>query len=366
MLLLNRLVFCKLARVFGNGRVAMKRLIGALMLAFAGLLASPTLAQFTVLDHAQDGGAAIGTEDAAQPAPLCGSRTVSIARVGWPSAQLLAEIHARILAKAFGCTVWVMQADLAAIGSTMSTTGEPAVAPEMWPNRIAELWNAGVNAQMLRAAAPSYGQAQLEGWFIPDYVAQAQPQLTAASGLAAALPAIAGGGRVRLISCPPDWACALINRNLVRAYGLSGLVDVVEPANRLEMDTLIAQAVSSREPVVFYYWQPNAILAQLSFTALDMGAYDAEAAKCLARAGCADPKPSAFAPETVVVAISEWLATDVPVVAGYFRRSSLPVEAMSSLLAQLNEPGASVESVADRFVAEREDIWRNWVGAGSP
>lgn len=338
------------------------------MLAVIALLAPPARAQFTVLDHAQDGGAAPGTEPAAaaQPAPLCGTRTISIARVGWPSAQILAEIHARLLAKAFGCTVWVMQADLAAIGSTMSTTGEPAVAPEMWPNRIAELWNAGVNAQTLRAAAPTYAQAQLEGWFIPDYVAQAQPQLKAASGLAATLPTLAGGSRVRLISCPPDWACAVINRNLVKAYGLGGLVDVVEPANRLEMDTLIAQAVSSKQPVVFYYWQPNAILAQLGFTALDMGAYDAEAAKCLARVSCPDPKPSAFAPETVVVAISEWLATDVPVVAGYFRRSSLPLQAMSTLLAQLSESGASVESVADRFVAERQDIWSAWVGAGTP
>ena len=364
MLLLNRPVFCKLANVFGNGRVAMKRLIGALILAALSLAAAPALAQFTVLDHAQDGGAAPAGEDAVQPAPLCGTRTISIARVGWPSAQLLAEIHARVLAKALGCTVSVQQADLAAIGSTMSTTGEPAVAPEMWPNRIAELWNAGVNAQALRAAAPTYSQAQLEGWFIPDYMAQ--PQLTSASGLAAALPALAGGQKVRFISCPPDWACALINRNLVRAYGLTDLVDLVEPANRLEMDTLIAQAVSTKEPVVFYYWQPNAILAQLAFTGLDMGAYDAEAAKCLARAGCADPKPSAFAPETVVVAISEWLATDVPVVAGYFRRSSLALPEMNTLLAQLNESGASVESVADRFVAERQDIWGAWVGAASP
>lgn len=336
------------------------------MLAVVGLLAQPALAQFTVLDHAQDGGAAPGTDAVAQPAPLCGSRTVSIARVGWPSAQILAEIHARLLAKAFGCTVWVMQADLAAIGSTMSTTGEPAVAPEMWPNRIAELWNAGVNAQTLRAAAPTYAQAQLEGWFIPDYLAQAQPQLKAAGELAAVLPALAGTGRVRLISCPPDWACAVINRNLVKAYGLTGLVDVVEPANRLEMDTLIGQAVSSKQPVVFYYWQPNAILAQLGFTALDMGAYDPDAAKCLAQVSCPDPKPSAFAPETVVVAISEWLATDVPVVAGYFRRSSLPLQAMSELLAQLSEGGASVESVADRFVAERQDIWGAWVGSGTP
>jgi glycine betaine/proline transport system substrate-binding protein len=364
--LLNEAVFCKLTKVFSNGQVEMTRLICAAILALLALAAGPAQAQFTVLDHAQDGGQGVTAASEAAPGPLCGTRTISIARVGWPSAQLLAEIHARLLVKELGCTVWVMQADLAAIGSTMSATGEPAVAPEVWTSRIAELWNAGLAAQTLRSAAPTYGDSPIEGWFIPDYLAQGAPQLTAASGLAAALPGINGGKKVQFISCPPDWACAVINRNLIAAYRLDGLVEIVEPANRLEMDTLIAQAVSRKEPVVFYYWQPNAILAQLSFKALDMGAFDMDAAQCLAQAVCADPHPSAFVPETIVVAISEWLATDVPVVAGYFRRSSLALSEMNTLLAQLNEPGASIEAVADRFVATRQDIWGAWVGGATP
>ena len=34
--------------------------------------------------------------------------------------------------------------------------------------------------------------------------------------------------------------------------------------------------------------------------------------------------------------------------------------------AQLNEPGATVEGVADRFVAEKRDVWGAWVGTGVP
>src|SRR5690606_25657874 len=117
--------------------------------------------------------------------------------------------------------------------------GQPAVAPEMWVTRIAEVWNAGVEAQQVRQAAPSFADGQLEGWFIPGFVAEARPELTTAAGLAAALPAIQPQGKVQFISCPPDWACSLINRNLIRAHGLGELVEIVEPANRFEMDTLI-------------------------------------------------------------------------------------------------------------------------------
>lgn len=339
--------------------------IAALLLA---VLAPPALAQITVLDQAQDqvDSANPAAGDPAVPPPPCGIQPLSIARMSWPSAELLADIHARVLARAFGCEVRVTPGDLGSTASSMGSTGQPAVAPEMWASRVADVWNAGVEAQMLRPAASTYTDTQFEGWFIPDYVAQAHPELAGADDLAAMLPALREGAPVRFVSCPPDWACALINRNLVRAWGISGLVDLVEPATRFEMDTLIAEAVSLKEPLLFYYWQPNAVLAQFNFVPLNMGAYDEEAAKCLARVTCSAPAPSAFPSEVVVVALAEWVFTDIPAIAGYFQRATLALPEMNRMLAQLNEPGATAAGIADRFIAERSDIWAAWVGTSAP
>lgn len=332
------------------------RLCGMAVL-LAGLVAAgPAFAQITVLDQAQD--AAAPTE--AAPVPVCGTQPLSIARMAWPSAEILAEIHARILRAEFGCEVSVAPGDLAATGSSMGSTGQPGVAPEMWVTRIADVWNAGVEAQRVRPAAPTYVESQFEGWFMPDYLAAANPGLRQASGLAAALTA--SESKLRFISCPADWACAVINRNLVTAFGLDDLVELVEPANRFEMDRMIGEVVSRQEAALFYYWQPNPILAQLNFVPLDLGPYDEERAKCLARTNCANPQPSAFPDEQVVVALAEWVFTDTPAIAGYFQRSSMPLAEMNALLAQLSENGATVEAVADRFVAEQGDIWHAWVG----
>lgn len=340
--------------------------INALVLLLGAALVSPAMAQISVLDTAQDNSAAALVGETSPAPPPCGTQPITIARMSWPSAELLAEIHARVLHQGFGCEVRVIPGDMAATGSSMSITGQPAIAPELWVTRIAEVWNAGVDAQKLRAAAPTFTKNQLEGWFIPDYLASAQPQLKDAAGLAPVMSQLNGGARLRFISCPIDWACAVINRNLLAAHGLSDAVEIIEPANRFEMDTLIAEAVSRREPFLFYYWRPNAVLAQFSFVALDMGAYDEAAAKCLARLACPTPVPSAFAPEMVVLALSEWVFAEAPAIAGYFQRASLPLEVMDQLLAQLNEPNASVEGVADRFIAQREDVWRGWVGTGVP
>jgi glycine betaine/proline transport system substrate-binding protein len=333
-------------------------------------LAQPALAQITVLDTAQD---AVNPSEPASPddpppatssdpSALCGTRPMSIARMSWPSAAILAEIHARILAAEFGCDTRVVQGDLAATASSMGSTGQPQVAPEMWVNRIADLWNGAMEGQQVRSAAPTYVEAQFEGWFMPAALANSFSATPAAADLAMALPQLGTGTPMRFISCPPDWACSVINRNLVTAHGLADIVEIIEPANRLEMDRLIAEALNRRELFLFYYWQPNAILAQLDFVAIDMGAYDEEATRCLADRICADPKPSAFPSDSVVIALAERVFTDMPAIAAYFQRSSLPLREMDALLAQLNAPDATVETVAERFVVERGDIWQAWVG----
>lgn len=321
------------------------------VLALAG---QPAMAQFTVLDD--EPASAVGDPGAAPSRP-CGAQPIAIARMSWPSAALLAEIHARLLVSEYGCDVRVIPGDMPVTTSSMGSSGQPAVAPEVWVTRIADVWNGAIEAQMVRSAAPTYIETSFEGWFMPAYaVSGAVP---AAAELAATLPE--GGERTRFISCPADWACALINRNLLEAHGLEDRVEVIEPANRFEMDTLIGEAVNRREAFFFYYWQPNAVLEQLDFVALDMGAYDEEAAKCLARQVCVDAKPSAYPSEMVVVALSDWVFSEAPQVASYFQRSSLKLEEMNALLAQTSEPGATIESVADAFVASRRDVWSAWV-----
>lgn len=336
-----------------------------------GLLASPALAQFTVLDTAQDGSPEAQASPApmpaaATPSPACGMQPFTIARMSWPSANLLAEIHARILAASFDCDVRLTPGDLGATASSMGSTGQPALAPELWVNRIADVWNGAVEAQMVRSAATTYAETSFEAWFMPRYMADGLTQVPTAAAFAEAVPALSPGQPMRFISCPIDWACSVINRNLIAAHGLAEHVEIVEPANRFEMDRLIAEAVNRRETFLFYYWQPNAVLSQLDFVALDMGAYDEEAAKCLATRACATPRPSAFPPDLVVIALAERVFVSLPVIAGYFQRATLPLAEMNGLLAELNQPGATSQSVAERFVAERGDLWQSWVNIELP
>ena len=128
------------------------------------------------------------------------------------------------------------------------------------------------------------------------------------------------------------------------------------------LDTLIAEAVGRKQPILFYYWQPNAILAQFVFKPVAMPAFDPDAFKCAGQGACAGLKPTGFSPDPVVVGLAEWVYMEAPQVAAYFGRARMPVAEMDKLLLELGEPGATVETIADRFVALRQDIWQPWVG----
>lgn len=297
------------------------------------------------------------------PPPVCGTEPVSIARMQWPSAELLAEIHARLLRQHYGCEVNVVPGDMAATGSSMASTGQPTVAPELWTARIAEIWNPATASQMVRQAGLTYSEQVLEGWYVPDYVIAEHPELTSVEALKAQWALFSSGmPKGRFISCPADWGCAVVNRNLLRAHGLDQMFDIVEPGNRFELDTLIAEAVSRREPILFYYWQPNSVLAQFAFQQIDLGAYNAESYLCLGRVACPSPQPSSFPPEPVIIAVATALFPERPEVATYFTRAQMPVAEMSAMLQALSVDGATVETVADDFIATRPNVWRPWVG----
>lgn len=306
-------------------------------------------------------GLAQAQDDAAPPVLVCAGE-ISIADLGWPSASILAHIHARLLTDELGCRVRLVPGDLVSTGTAMAASGQPMVAPEMWPARIADIWTGGLEAGTVRQAAPAYSGlgGAFEGWYVPAYVAEATPAALSLSTLPAAVAAMGKKGKPAFVSCPPDWACALVNRNLLRALGLEGKVDLIEPANRFEMDQTIASAVSRKEPLVFYYWAPNAVLDQFDFTAIDMGAFDAEAFKCLAGRACAAPKVSAYAPEQVIIALGDAMFRQMPQVASYFQRASMPVDQMNALLAWQNANGAEPEAVAAHFIAENPEVWQKW------
>lgn len=329
------------------------------------LAAGPAQAQFEVLDPPALAPEAPASQAATPQGEVegCGE-TITIADLGWPSASILAHIHATLLRTQFECEVRLVPGEAEATLSSMATTQQPAVAPELWVSRQAEVWNGAMQAGSARAAAPTFSDGPLEAWFIPAYLREAHPQIQGTGDIPANWEAFVGEGdeRARLISCPADWACSIITRNMAAGLGLDERFDIVEPSDRFEMDQALTDAVARREPVLAYYWQPNALIDRLDLVPLDMGGFDPGNAQCMAIRDCVPFGRSGFAPDTVVVAVAERIFVNAPDVADYLARASMPLPEMNRLLAWQAEQEATPDAVAQHFLITGRDLWQSWVG----
>lgn len=342
----------------------MARAILQIVMGLAAILAASSAgAQVQVLETRVLGG--MSAQRAAAPANPCAAGDFTIAEMGWPSAAILAHIHAKIISAQFTCPVRLIAGDPEATISSMTTTRQPALAPEIWASRYADLWNGALGAQSVRAAGDTFGGGPLEAWFVPRYVRENHPGLTAASGLGDYWRVFAppGAARAELLSCPPDWACAITTPKMIDAFGLGERFEAIEPFDRFALDNMLSEKVTQRQPVLAYYWQPNGLIDRLDLVPLDMGPFDLGNAQCMALANCVPFGASSYAPDTVLIAAAEWVFTDAPEIASYLGRARMPLAEMNRLLNWQAENEASAEEAATHFIVTRPEIWQGWVGA---
>src|SRR5690606_16812109 len=208
-------------------------------------------------------------------AAACGTdRTIDIAEMTWPSAAALAHIHAIILGEGYGCDVEIVAGDTVPTSTSMLSRGSPAVAPELWTSTIEDQWQEGIETGRVVDLGDAITDGTVEGWFIPRYVQEANPELVSAEAVIARpdlFPDPEEPDQGRLYSCPPGWACELSTSALFEAYDMEDKWNLFSPGSGGALDASIARAFLRNEPILFYYWGPTAILGKFDAVQLDLG-----------------------------------------------------------------------------------------------
>lgn len=303
----------------------------------------------------------------AASAAECGTdKTIDIAEMNWPSAAALAHIHATILEKGYGCNVEIVGGDTLPTSASMLSKGTPAIAPEMWTGTIQEAWDKGLADGSIEAAGVAISDGAIEGWWIPKYVADANPGLKTVDDLPKFAELFADPddkSQGRFYSCPPGWGCEIANAALFEAYALEDSFNLFSPGSGGALDASIARAFTREEPIVFYYWGPTGLMGKYEMVQLEMPAHDAEIWKCNTDPACSPSKKSAFPTPPVVVATSAWVSKEAPVVADYLTKVSLNNVQISQMLNWGDENKADAKDTAEHFLKSEQDLWTTWVPA---
>ena len=298
----------------------------------------------------------------------CGTdRTIDIAEMTWPSAAALAHIHATILSSGFGCNVEIVTGDTVPTSTSMLTRGTPAIAPELWTSTVQDAWQKGMADGAVAQLGDAITDGTVEGWFIPRYVQEANPELTSADAVLARPDLFADpedSSKGRLYSCPPGWACELSTTALFEAYDMDETWNLFSPGSGGALDASIARAFTREEPILFYYWGPSAILGKYDAVQLDLGEALPEAYACNTDPECTDPAvKTAYPSSPAVVGAAAWVQEEAPVIAGYFAKVGLTNAEISELLVYGDENQADAAATAENFLRTKQDVWGAWVPA---
>ncbi|HMQ58569.1 MAG TPA: glycine betaine ABC transporter substrate-binding protein [Rhizobiaceae bacterium] len=295
----------------------------------------------------------------------CGE--VKIAEMNWRSAGLAANVDKLILEAAFGCKVTLVGGDTLSTFNAMNEDKGPDIAPEVWVNAIKEQLDKAVADNRLSIGAEILLDGGVEGWWIPKYIADTNPQVKKISDALARpelFPAPFDKTVGAIHSCPDGWACRVATKNLACAYGSEEKrFRLVEPFSPEQMEQSLREAYGKQEGWLGYYWAPTALMGELPMVRLEFDVeHDiAEWDGCTTVPDCPEPKINAWPRSEVFTVMTTEFAAEANAVTDYLRQRAWDNATVNAVLAWMVRTGATNEQAAKYFLSNRPEIWTRWV-----
>ncbi len=297
----------------------------------------------------------------------CGK--VTVANMNWQSAEVLAQIDAFVLGKGYGCEVELVPGDTMPTLTAMMEKGQPDVAPEAWVNAVREPLDAAVKEGRLHYAAKALTDGGIEGWWIPKYVADANPGVKTIDDALARpelFPAPEAKGKGAVHNCPSGWSCQITTGNAFKAWGAAdkGFV-LVDTGSAAGLDGSIAKAYERKQGWLGYYWAPTSILGKYEMVKLDAGVPHDDAAwqACNTKTECADPQKNDWARAEVFTVVTDRFKQSGGPAWDYLARRAWGNDTVNGLLAWMSDNQATGEDGARHFLKTQPALWEGWVSA---
>ncbi|MDC1302798.1 ABC transporter substrate-binding protein [Pelagibacterales bacterium] len=297
----------------------------------------------------------------------CGS--ITVAEMDWASAEMFAHIDKVVLENGYGCEVELVPGATMPTATSMMEKGEPDVAPELWINAVRTALDAATAEGRLHYAAEVFSDTGEEGWWIPQYIADANPDIQTvddALNRPDLFPHPEGDGAA-IYTCPSGWNCQLSTNNLFRAYGGEAKgFRIVDPGSGGALAGAIAEAYGKGEGWFGYYWAPTAILGKYPMKKLsfDVPHDNDEWNSCTSQEDCADPQKNSWVVSSVYTVVTDRFKNEAGIGMDYIVKRALPNNTINALLAWKDDNQATGEDAAMYFLKNYSE-WHNWVDSSA-
>ena len=285
----------------------------------------------------------------------CGE--VSITEMNWASSQVITEIARFLMEQGYGCKVTKVPSATTTAAASLSETGKPDIATEMWYNS-APVYAKIEKAGKVKTVAKVFKDGAMEAWLIPDYLAKSNPELTKIDGILAN-PAAVGG---RFHNCPEGWGCRVANDSYVQAWDFKGKgMEVFNHGSGETLAASIAEAYDAKKPWFGYYYGPTAILGKYNMVKVDVGPVKPDVHKCASDKTCTDIAKSDYPPAPVVTGVTNAFAKSHPEITDLMSKISFTNDELNTILAWKQDNKASAEEAAVSYIQGNSGTWSKWI-----
>jgi ABC-type proline/glycine betaine transport system permease subunit/ABC-type proline/glycine betaine transport system substrate-binding protein len=310
----------------------------------------------------------------AAKADYCDNGTpVSFADINWESGEFITAVTREVIERGLGCTTSGTPGNSVTLELAIANDDVNIFAEE-WTGRT-DIWKTSREKGLVREVGHPFVEA-VEGWFVPTYmvkgdaarhIAPLSPDLSSVKQLSdPKYVALFGDpeqpGKGRFLNCPSGWSCEGVNTAKLHAYGLDKIYVDFRPGTGPAMDAAIASAYQQRQPLLFYYWSPSAILGKYDLTQLQEPPYTPACYADLTSTdgrhdqGCGAPPPD------VAFGVSSKFAAKAPEIMAILEKMTFPLPELNAELADMIGNGRDPRAQAVLFLQQHPDMWKGWVG----
>ena len=305
-------------------------------------------------------GALSATTAMADGHSACGG--VSITEMDWASSAVVTSVATFLMTEGYGCDVTVVPSSTVPALTSLAETGEPDILTEVWANSTPAYEPLLAEGKLVELTSV-LSDGGVEGWWIPQYLADAHPELTTLEGIMAN-PEMVGG---KFHDCPTGWACDIINNNNIIASDLeSSGVERFQHGSGTTLAASIAAAFEDEAPWFGYYWAPTSVLGRYPMAAVTLGVeFNQEAHTCNGTVECDAPILSPYPVAKVVTAVSAAFMEREPEVTELLKNVTFTNAQMGEVLAWQDNNNASYEEAAVYFLSTYPEVWGDWINDGA-
>ncbi|MDO5103328.1 MAG: glycine betaine ABC transporter substrate-binding protein [Lautropia sp.] len=290
------------------------------------------------------------------------AKPIRLGGLDWESGQIMTAVLARLLRDGYGCQTEIVPGSTTTLETALMQNDIQVIA-EQWVGRSAVMGKAEQAGKVKVLGNTLKGGAE-QGWYVPQYVKEANPDLNRVEDLprfAHLFPNPEQPGRARLLNCPAGWVCEGFNTRLLENTGLASEYSNVLPGTGAALDAEIAAAIEQRKPVLFYYWQPSALMAKYQLYRIGFPPYDARCWDALLKRDKPTRCVSGFPVSKLAMAVSTDFHRQHPELVRLIEHIQVEPALLNGLMLDMAENRRKADAQAEIFLQAYPEVWSVWV-----